>query len=124
MAKRSTPTQPGDAGQPERRPRQGTRVRRARAQPDRVDDSLVGAAPSAPIVRDTAANPSVGNGATHDEHADDLPASPIESVSMASEPSEADIRMRAYQRFIDRGASHGADFDDWLTAERELRKRG
>ena len=45
-------------------------------------------------------------------------------MSMASEPSEEDIRMRAYQRFLERGGGHGADFDDWLTAELELRKRG
>jgi hypothetical protein len=41
--------------------------------------------------------------------------------SMASSPSEEDIRMRAYQRFIDRGGAHGQDFDDWLEAERELK---
>jgi hypothetical protein len=76
-------------------------------------------------VRDAApTNPTAGNGATHDEHADDMPASRIETMSVASEPSEEDIRMRAYQRFLERGARHGADFDDWLTAERELRKRG
>jgi hypothetical protein len=125
MAKRSTPTQPGNAAQPERRTRQSTRARRPRAQPDRVDETLAGAVPAAPIVRAAVpANVFAGNGATHDEHADDMPASPVETVSMVSEPSEEDIRMRAYQRFLERGASHGADFDDWLTAERELRKRG
>lgn len=47
-------------------------------------------------------------------------APPTRSDSMASEPSEADIRMRAYWRFLERGAGHGMDFDDWLQAEREL----
>jgi DUF2934 family protein len=37
------------------------------------------------------------------------------------EPSEEDIRLRAYQRYLDRGAAHGTDFDDWIEAERELR---
>ena len=50
-------------------------------------------------------------------------APPSRSDSMASEPSEADIRMRAYWRFLERGAGHGMDFDDWLDAERELMKK-
>ena len=40
-----------------------------------------------------------------------------------SEPTEHDIRVRAYLRYLDRGAFHGADFDDWLQAEMELKKR-
>ena len=43
--------------------------------------------------------------------------------SMSSEPSEEEIRMRAYRRYLDRGSADGQDFDDWLEAEREL-KRG
>jgi hypothetical protein len=50
-----------------------------------------------------------------------LGASRTASQSMASEPSEEDIRMRAYQRYLERGGGHGLDFDDWLEAERELR---
>jgi hypothetical protein len=59
----------------------------------------------------------------HDEHDDDLPAGAFEAVSMSSEPSEEDIRLRAYQRYLERGRHDGADFDDWLEAEAELRKR-
>jgi hypothetical protein len=44
------------------------------------------------------------------------------SDSMGSEPSEADIRLRAYHRYLERGGGHGAHFDDWVTAERELRR--
>ena len=44
------------------------------------------------------------------------------SESMASEPSEQDIRLRAYHRYLERGGTHGAHFDDWLEAERELKK--
>ena len=36
-------------------------------------------------------------------------------------PSDEDIRLRAYHRFLQRGSRHGLDFDDWLEAERELR---
>jgi hypothetical protein len=46
-----------------------------------------------------------------------------ESRSMASEPSEDDIRLRAYHRYLERGGGHGAHFDDWLEAERELKER-
>ena len=45
------------------------------------------------------------------------------SESMASEPSEADVRMRAYWRFLQRGGTHGMDFDDWLEAEGELKRK-
>ena len=44
------------------------------------------------------------------------------SVSMSAGPSEEDIRRRAYQRYLDRGGNHGMDFEDWLQAERELKK--
>ena len=37
-------------------------------------------------------------------------------------PTDDDIRARAYQRYLERGGEHGADFDDWLAAERDLRK--
>ncbi len=36
-------------------------------------------------------------------------------------PSEDDIRLRAYHRYLERGGGHGMDFQDWLEAERELR---
>jgi hypothetical protein len=46
---------------------------------------------------------------------------PLESISMSSEPSEEDIRMRAYHRYLERGGAPGMDFEDWLEAERELK---
>jgi hypothetical protein len=96
--------QVGSSAAPERRRRPRGRV---------VDqaDGFVGLAPT----------PAAGEN-TNDEHADDRPASVMESVSMASEPSEEDVRLRAYQRYIERGRRDGSDFDDWLTAEAELRK--
>lgn len=30
------------------------------------------------------------------------------------------IRQRAHEIFLDRGADHGRDMDDWLQAEREI----
>ena len=44
------------------------------------------------------------------------------SVSMASEPSEDDVRLRAYHRYLERGGGHGMDFEDWQEAKRELRE--
>lgn len=46
-----------------------------------------------------------------------------ESVSMASEPSDEDIRLRAYHRYLERGGGHGMDFDDWLQAKQDLMKK-
>src|SRR5262245_188142 len=45
------------------------------------------------------------------------------SESMSSEPSEADIRLRAYHRYLERGGHHGAHFDDWLAAEHDLKTK-
>jgi hypothetical protein len=47
----------------------------------------------------------------------------VRSTSMGSEPSEEDIRLRAYHRYLERGGGHGRDYDDWLEAERELKGR-
>jgi hypothetical protein len=41
--------------------------------------------------------------------------------SVVSVPSDEDIRLRAYQRYLERGGGHGMDFEDWLEAERELK---
>ena len=53
------------------------------------------------------------------EKASDTPRPP---AMTSVDPSEEAIRERAYQRYLQRGGGHGMDFDDWLEAERELRK--
>lgn len=45
------------------------------------------------------------------------------SLSMASEPSEDEIRLRAYHRYLERGGGHGMHFEDWLEAKRDLEKK-
>ena len=45
------------------------------------------------------------------------------SLSMASEPSDDDIRVRAYHRYLERGGGHGMDFEDWLQAKQDLLKK-
>ncbi len=39
------------------------------------------------------------------------------------EPTDEDVRARAYQMYLERGGHDGLDFDDWVRAERELRRR-
>lgn len=39
----------------------------------------------------------------------------------ARPPTEKDIRERAYQLFLARGAGSGRELEDWLQAERELK---
>jgi hypothetical protein len=45
------------------------------------------------------------------------------SNSISSDPSEEDIRLRAYRRYVERGGEHGRDFDEWLIAEQELKRK-
>jgi len=52
------------------------------------------------------------------------PEPPLRAALSPWQPSEDDIRVRAYHRFLERGGGHGQAFDDWLEAERELRLRG
>ncbi len=39
------------------------------------------------------------------------------------EPNREAIARRAFELFLSRGGAHGHDVEDWLAAERELRKR-
>ncbi len=39
------------------------------------------------------------------------------------EVTDEQIRQRAYEIYLDRGAAPGFELDDWLQAERELRSR-
>lgn len=43
-------------------------------------------------------------------------------VSTEVEPTDEDIRVRAYHRYLERGGTHGAHFEDWLEAKRDLQK--
>jgi hypothetical protein len=40
-----------------------------------------------------------------------------------NEPPLAEIRERAFEIHIERGGIHGCDLDDWLQAERELKRK-
>jgi len=101
-----------------------SRARRARAA-----KAAAPTAPGAPVPPDTQA-------AARADSADDrgvdldpgsrpeaLDTLTSESGSTAWQPTEDDIRTRAYHRYLERGGGHGMEFDDWLEAERELRVR-
>lgn len=43
-------------------------------------------------------------------------------AAVSREPTRDQIRLRAYQIYLERGAHPGQELDDWLRAERELQK--
>ena len=45
---------------------------------------------------------------------------PAEDTSSNHAPSCEEIRLRAYEIYLERGGIPGNDLDDWLQAEREL----
>jgi len=49
-------------------------------------------------------------------------ATAAEPNETSTEPTEEAIRNRAYLRYLERGGNGGDAFDDWLYAERELKK--
>ena len=40
--------------------------------------------------------------------------------AVATDSMEDDIRLRAYELYLERGESGGYELDDWLQAERDL----
>ena len=49
-------------------------------------------------------------------------ASSHAGVSSRENPTYDEIAEAAYQRYLQRGGGHGLGLDDWLEAERELKK--
>jgi len=47
-----------------------------------------------------------------------------QSTPNSSFPTPAVIALRAHELFVQRGGEHGRDWEDWLTAERELSQHG
>jgi len=45
-----------------------------------------------------------------------------EDTSANHTPSREEIRLRAYEIYLERGGLTGNEFDDWLQAERELER--
>jgi Protein of unknown function (DUF2934) len=96
-----------------------TRPRRAtvKASAANVESADITAEPVTAVVS--------GTGAVTDYAARDVAhdSATQGDVELSAGPTEDEIRFRAYQHYLERGGWHGADFDDWLQAERELRRR-
>ena len=45
-----------------------------------------------------------------------------ENPSVNDKPSHEEIRLRAYEIYLERGGLPGNELDDWLQAERELQR--
>src|ERR1700688_842653 len=52
--------------------------------------------------------------------ADREPRRDARPVPAPAVPADEEIARRAYELFVERGREHGRDWDDWLSAEREL----
>lgn len=44
------------------------------------------------------------------------------SVIIQREPTDEEVRERAYHRYLERRGAHGSEYDDWLEARRDLLK--
>jgi Protein of unknown function (DUF2934) len=71
----------------------------------------------------TATRPPTQRRSTSTVGAPPADALAVQPDVMGNEPTEDDIRQRAYERYLERGGGHGMDFEDWLAAERDLRAR-
>jgi hypothetical protein len=89
-------------------PREGDAIPR---QGDPMEEQVV----------EPAAQPVIpeGNQAMHAAAHGDRPG-----VNDASGATDDAIAARAYELYLARGGTHGADMDDWLQAEHELRADG
>jgi hypothetical protein len=71
----------------------------------------------------TAPRRTTAAGATAPNPADAHSAPDSSSVHGQRNPTNEEIAEAAYHRYLSRGGRDGADFDDWLEAERELKTR-
>jgi hypothetical protein len=124
MAKR-TPKLPAektapavDDASPTRTARKSRSGSRASRRPDVAAEMAGGQDQAAAMSDEFIGEPNHGEEAVQGNG-----ASAPESISMSSEPSPEDIRMRAYHRYLERGGGHGMEFDDWVMAEHELKNR-
>ncbi len=118
MAKRNSrsdahETNPSPAAGAGETPARPTKTRRARASRAASSRRAVATKASADVPTEEA----FAARAAVDEPPMDVSSSSTRATAMASEPSEEDIRLRAYQRYLERGGGDGRHFEDWLEAE-------
>jgi len=119
MAKRPSRKQPNDPDSAAPKPGRGRRSHSNSTDPA----SPAASAPVSDASDMQAARAEATVGLPAELYPDEAPPTlTSESLSMGSEPSEADIRMRAYHRYLERRGHQGTDFEDWLEAERELKE--
>ena len=99
------------------------------------DESATPAAPSPRRPRTSSRRQTGRETATADAIASRTSASSdaVESMSPENQvgsdssgtydPTEDDIRLRAYERYLERGGGQGLEFEDWVEAERELKTK-
>ena len=73
---------------------------------------------SSPTPRKRATAPKKKSNGEIESTGDGVVIAPPEPAA----PSDEDIRVRAYHRYLERGGDHGADFDDWVEAEKDLKR--
>ena len=122
MAKKTIRSEADDT----RAPAAEKRRAKDRGQSDVGAAAVANREPDSAQLNSIAAGPESISGL--DAPADRVQQSPGDAVAAqkqrsAEEPTEQDIRDRAYQMYLERGAHHGQDFDDWLRAEDELKQR-
>jgi hypothetical protein len=115
MAKRPTRSQAGDVSAEQAQPKARRRSGKKELGPE--SPVAVGA------VSEASEPYATGQVQSEEEPRSDPQPMSTEAFSTESEPAEEDIRSRAYQMYIERGGGHGADFEDWVRAEQELRRR-
>jgi hypothetical protein len=71
---------------------------------------------------ETSGGSSSGRDSAPDMGPGSVNGAPGESAAPYA-PTYEQIAEEAYHRYLSRGGSDGADFDDWLEAERRLRER-
>ena len=81
------------------------------------------AAPAKPRTRAKSSAPKVRKALASDETvAPDTTRATTVSVAARREPTDEEVRLRAYHRYLERRGTHGSEFDDWLAARRDLLK--
>jgi hypothetical protein len=89
------------------------------AGPDEVMSDMPASRPEAISRHLSDAQQSPGD----DAAAGDALSARADQRARTSEPTHEEIRWRAYQMYLERGGGDGEDFNDWVRAERELRKQ-
>lgn len=116
MAKRNSPkSESQDPSSPERRRRSATTGANGAAQ-------TAARAPRRRKADVTAAAPTAFDETSLTQAEREIDAPSVEP-SEASEVPYEHIAVRAYHLYLERGGRSGGEFEDWITAERELRER-